>query len=122
MLKLHVAGGMEWMAPLTIIFLVNIFLTIFLLVKWYSKGISHERGISLVKEIGIFALAFGVLGTVQGLFMAFGSLSEMTETLPLSVIMGGMQVAMITALYGLIIFLVSLALFLGLRHFLKVRV
>ncbi|HYF70115.1 MAG TPA: MotA/TolQ/ExbB proton channel family protein [Ohtaekwangia sp.] len=122
MLKLHVEGGMEWMAPLTIIFLVNIVLAISCLVKVYAKGIVQERGILLVKELGIFALAFGVLGTVKALFMAFGSLSEMTETLPLNAIMGGLQVAMITALYGLIIFLVSLAFFLGLRYVVKTQI
>lgn len=122
MLKLHVEGDLKWMVPLTIVFLVNIFLAIFVLVKWNTKGMAHERVVLLVKELGIFALAFGVLGTVQGLFLAFGSLSEMAETLPLNVIMGGLRATMITATYGLIIFLVSLAMFLGLRHLVKAQV
>jgi len=39
----------------------------------------------------------------------------MEETLPLNVIMGGLKVGLITVIYGLIIFLISLAAFIGLQ-------
>jgi biopolymer transport protein ExbB/TolQ len=49
------------------------------------------------------------------LFFAFGDLERMKETLPFNVIMGGLKVALITTLYGLIIFLISLFSFIGLK-------
>jgi len=49
------------------------------------------------------------------LFFAFDDLAGMKETLPLYVIMGGLKVALITILYGLIIFMLSLISFIGLK-------
>jgi biopolymer transport protein ExbB/TolQ len=103
------------MAPLSLILIINIGLSIFLLIRWFVQHKKSERSTALVWHIGMFALAFGALGTVLGLFFAFGSLSEIPEPLPLSVIMGGMKVALITAVYGLIIFLVSICLFMLIR-------
>jgi flagellar motor component MotA len=115
MFQLHVEGGMEWMAPLSLLLIINIGLSVFLLIRWFAQHQQSERMTALIRQVGMFALAFGVLGTVSALFMAFGSLSEIPEPLPLAVIMGGMKVALITALYGLIIFLISLCMYTFIR-------
>ncbi|MBL7858579.1 MAG: MotA/TolQ/ExbB proton channel family protein [Cyclobacteriaceae bacterium] len=106
-LDFHREGGMIYMAPLTIIFLINLGLIFYgFYVKMQHKAI-QERLLETIKQLSGFALAFGAFGTLIGLFFAFGSLSEMSEALPLSTIMGGLKVAMYTTLYGFIIFIVT---------------
>ena len=60
-----------------------------------------------VKEIGLFALAFGFFGTILGLLQAFDAISS-SGPLPQQVLCAGLKVALITTIYGIIIYLVSL--------------
>lgn len=114
-LDLHREGGMVYMTPLTIVFLINLGLIFYAFyVKMQHKAI-QERLLETIKQLGGFALAFGAFGTLIGLFFAFGSLSEMSEALPLSTIMGGLKVALYTTIYGFIIFIVTQGAVLVLR-------
>ena len=62
-----------------------------------------------VKEIGLIALMTGILSTLLGLFMAFGSLSQASDIAAV-VVYAGMKVALITTLYGCLIYLASLVI------------
>lgn len=61
-----------------------------------------------VKEIGLIALTTGIFSSLLGVYMAFDVLDgiEMSPT----IVYGGMKVALITTLYGLVIYAVSLVL------------
>ena len=72
-----------------------------------------------VKEIGLFALAFGFLGHLLGIFQVLSVLrdiaadkgsdvSGMTDLLPLGVLFGGLKVTLNCFIYGVIVYLVSL--------------
>jgi hypothetical protein len=117
MLALHAEGGMEFMAPLSLLFLIIILLAVYSFLSLVNKKFVNAKFVELIHQLGMFALAFGVFGTVVGLFQAFRSLSETKEVLPVAVIYGGLKVALITALYGMIIFLFSLLVNLTLRYF-----
>lgn len=82
------------MAVLTILF-VGIFFAAWKAPQW-------------VKEIGIFALAFGFFALFSGLRQMFEFIQNSTEQIQTSVIGAGLKVAMIPVLYGLIIYMVSL--------------
>ena len=103
------------MAPLSLIFLIVIGLTGFAILSAIQKKRINEKVLEFIRQLGGFALAWGTFGTIIGLYFAFKSLSEMSETLPLNVIMGGLKVGLITVIYGLIIFLFSLAASIGLQ-------
>lgn len=64
-----------------------------------------------IKTIGSFALVTGILGQLIGLYMAFSAIEQAGDISP-SLMMGGLKVSMITTLYGILIFLLSLLLWL----------
>jgi hypothetical protein len=72
-----------------------------------------------LKELGLLALAVGVLGQLLGLYDAFSALANWEEMSGLPVgqhvggerlIAGGLKVSLTTTLYGLVIYIVSLVL------------
>ena len=103
------------MFPLTLLFLTNLVLIGLVLFSTIQKKKVNPNLLETIRQLGGLALAWGVFSTVIGLFFAFGSLEELKNTVPFEVIMGGLKVALITALYGLLIFIVSLIAFIGLR-------
>lgn len=115
MYDIYLAGGAQFMHPLTLILLANLGLIIFALIAKLQKKKVKGNILEMIRQLGGLALAWGVFSTVIGLFFAFSSLEEIKETLPFQVIMGGLKVALITALYGLIIFIFSIVSFIGLK-------
>lgn len=115
MMKMHIEGGMNYMVPLTILFLFNLGIVVFLLFATFTKKKVSSFWLEMVRQVGGLALVWGVLSTIVGFYQAFDDLSKMDETVPFAMIMGGLRVALITANYGMIIFVISLTLYLGLR-------
>ena len=95
MFELFVMGGIRWMTALTLILLA------LLLAAWKAPA--------WVKEIGIIALAVGVLGTLIGFYVAAADISKAGAIHP-SIIWEGLRIAVITLIYGLEIYLVSLVI------------
>ena len=60
-----------------------------------------------VKEIGIAALVASILWTLLGLYQAFGALLRAPDISPI-VIFGGLRVALISTIYGMGVYLISL--------------
>lgn len=112
MVDLHIEGGVIYMVPLTLLLLSNLGLIAFVL---FSKTQNKQFWIEAIRQIGLLALVWGAFSTMVGLYQAFGDLSNMIEPLPFTVIMGGLKVALITALYGLVIFIFSLIGFISLK-------
>lgn len=92
----HIEGAIEFMAPLTILFAINVLLFGYILVKkQYNSTLTD-----VFKHIGILIFVYGVAGTLTGFLQMFDALEAMKETLPLSVISGGVKVAILNVLYG----------------------
>ena len=97
-------GGLAFMSILTVM-LVAIFFAAWKAPRW-------------VKEIGLFALLFGFLGTILGLLQVLDVMGSTAasaegtfgvfESIPLSVFFGGLKVTLNTSIYGICIYLVSL--------------
>jgi chemotaxis protein MotA len=62
-----------------------------------SVAIRHKDGKGLVDQVGRFGPAFGMIGTLMGLIIMLGNMSDP------SAIGGGMAVALITTLYGAVL-------------------
>lgn len=92
----HVEGSIYFMAPLTFLFSFNIILFIYILLK---KDFESNWMVAF-KHIGFLIFAFGMFGTLSGFLQMFDALESMKETLPLSVISGGVKVALLNVLYG----------------------
>src|SRR4051812_34377209 len=115
MMAIHFEGGIQYMVPLTLMFLFMLVMVVIELVQKFRTGTTSARRTDFVKQIGLLALAWGTLSTLIGFFYAFGDLSRSGDTIPFNDIMGGLRVALITVLYGAIIYVVSLFCLLLLR-------
>ena len=61
-----------------------------------------------VKEIGIGALVAGVFATLLGLVQIFDAVQMFGDEVTFPILCGGLKVAMIAVLYGLIVYFLSL--------------
>jgi hypothetical protein len=111
MIDLHLVGGIEYMLPLSLLLLANLALIFFVLVRRFQKKPIAPKWQSIIKHIAGLALAWGAFSTMFGLVQAFNAIENAKEIIPLNVIMGGLKVASITVVYGLLIFCVSITFY-----------
>ena len=105
MFKIFMQGGAGYMTILTIL-LVAIFFAACKAPRW-------------IKEIGTFALVFGFLTYLIGMYQMFqafqqvasdlgGGVSGLFDLISPNVFFGGMRIGLIPVFYGVIIYLISL--------------
>ncbi|HNV29234.1 MAG TPA: MotA/TolQ/ExbB proton channel family protein [Cyclobacteriaceae bacterium] len=107
-IDLHIEGGIYFMFPLFLMLMVNLCIIVYLLISRIQKKQFNTKWLEAIKQIGGLAAVWGVFGTIVGLFNAFDALEAIKEMLPFQVIMGGLKVAVITAIYGLSIYCISM--------------
>ena len=112
--ELHNDGGIIFMIPLSIMLAINIGLVIYSIFRLSQKR-DVSKFVEAVRQIGVLAAAFGAACTILGLFQAFSWLASHEEGSSFQVIMGGMRVAVITAMYGLFIFCLSMLSYIILK-------
>lgn len=101
-------GGVLFMSILTIEFAVVLF---FAVKSWNKK----DGKTSMIKSSGLLAAITGILGQLIGLFSAFEAIQQMGSVSP-AILAGGLKVSMITTLYGIIIYILSLLFSLGIKY------
>ena len=104
MFTMFVEGGV-WIMTILTILLVAIFFAAWKAPRW-------------VKEIGAIALAIGVLGLLFGLLQMFDALQKVSmmredvsglfDIISPGVLFGGLKVSMISLIYSIFIYIVSL--------------
>ena len=105
MFKLFIQGGPVFMTILTVL-LVAIFFAAWKAPRW-------------IKEIGSFALVFGFLTLLIGIYQMFVALQQVAmdigegvngvfDLISPGVLFGGLRIALIPVFYGIIIYLISL--------------
>ena len=105
MFKLFIQGGPVFMTILTVL-LVAIFFAAWKAPRW-------------IKEVGSFALVFGFLTLLIGLYQMFVALQQVAmdigegvtgvfDLISPGVLFGGLKIALIPVFYGIIIYLISL--------------
>jgi Biopolymer transport proteins len=109
---LYISGGVEFMHAVSLPFLINLILIVLVILQLIQKKPVSQKWIEAGKQLGGLALALGVFGTVAGLFQAFDALESSKDIIPFQVIMGGLKVALITLLYGLIVFCISITAYI----------
>ncbi len=114
LIDLHFEGGPVFMFPLLLMLITNIGLVIYSILGLKKKTLMPKY-VEAIKQIGAMASVFGALSTLIGLMQAFNWLENSKEGASFQVIMGGMKVAIITAMYGLFIFFVSMLAYIILK-------
>lgn len=118
-IDLHLSGGLIFMIPLSLMLIVIIGLVIYSIFGLIQKKTLKPKYVEAIKQIGVLAAVFGALSTLIGLMQAFNWLENSKEGASFQVIMGGMKVAIITAMYGLFIFFVSMLAYIILKLSIK---
>jgi hypothetical protein len=109
-----IMGGYEFMSALTLEFIIATAWIIYQFVKGYiSKQPNKEkilRKIAYGKSMGVFALATGFLGQMIGLIGMFDAIKGAPADLDTRLIYDAIGVTMISATYGVLIFLFTMIL------------
>ena len=114
MLDLFYEGGMLFMGLLTILFLLLIIQAVRTRTRFTSGLLDVEtarRMLGYVRSLGILAFVVGVFGQLIGLFQAFEAIQAAGGVSP-EMLIGGLRVSLITTLYGTLILIVGLILWL----------
>ncbi len=123
MFDLFYMGGPLFMGTLTIIFISMIAVAVvngLPIIRGNADDVATAaRKLGYVKSVGLFALIIGVLGQLIGLFSAFEAIESMNVDVSPSLLAGGFKVSMITTLYGMLIYAISLLIWFGLSLMLK---
>jgi len=89
---------------------------------WFALAVASGRSgetehfshrLTYLKAMGLFTMITGILGQLIGLLLAFRAIEEAADISP-AIVAGGLKVSMITTLYGIGIYLLSILLWLGL--------
>lgn len=111
MKSLFFMGGTLFMSILTILFVIMIAWFLYHLIAVYNfRQLSPEtvlRRFGYGKSIGLFAMITGIFGQLIGFYEAFSVIEHAVDISP-GMLYGGIKVSMITTLYGISIYLISL--------------
>ncbi|MBS2098160.1 MotA/TolQ/ExbB proton channel family protein [Carboxylicivirga linearis] len=110
MKDLFFMGGPLFMSVLTLLLLGIVAWMIYhYTVAKHSTVEKKLRYLKYGKSIGLYALITGILGQLIGFYDAFSAIEKMGSVSP-AMVFAGIKVSMITTLYGMIIYIISLIL------------
>jgi hypothetical protein len=94
------------------IFTYTIFILLIVVLALFIKGLmdkgDNKKTIDLIASFGWFAVAWGFLGRTFGLIKAFDMVGAAGELTP-GLLAGGLKMALIDPLFGLVVFLIARA-------------
>lgn len=119
MTDLFYMGGPLYMGILTILLLIILALAIYRTVQILGNQVEYETTfrhyLTHIKSLGLFTLVVGILSQLIGLYQAFSAIEQAGAVSP-ALLAGGLKVSMITTIYGMIIFVLSYLIWLGLDY------
>lgn len=112
MIEFFFKGGFLFMGILTLILLLIVIGAMNVLISFFSRKMYKTeetlKNLNYIKSIGIFAMFFGILGQLVGLFSAFRAIKFDDIELSPIFIVDGFKISMITTVYGILIFSFSI--------------
>jgi len=111
MKELFYMGGPLFMGILTVLFVIILATAVYFAYA-IGTGKAEEKKncthrLTYLKSLGLFTMIMGILGQLIGLMSAFKAIEEAMDISP-SIMAGGLKVSMITTLYGILIYLISI--------------
>ena len=104
-------GGALFMGILTTLLVIMLATAVYFFVRIISGKAADQSDFShkltYVKSVGLFTMITGILGQLIGLLEAFKAIERVGDISP-AMLAGGLKVSMITTLYGILIYLISI--------------
>ena len=95
-------GGSFFMYTLLVLLIIIIFLIIRVLIK----KVVHQKQISLINSISLFALVFGFLGQIFGMIQVFDAI-EFHGGISPNALGRGVKITSLSPAFGMIVFLIG---------------
>ena len=95
-------GGPFFMYPTLFILMV----IIALLIRGFIKPNTRDKTVTLVSSISLFVLVWGFSGQMVGFISAFDAVQVAGDVSP-AALAGGLKVAILSPLFGMIVFLIA---------------
>jgi hypothetical protein len=108
-------GGPLFMGILTILLLIILAITVLYAISIFSGKAQNSESfghrLTYLKSMGLFTMITGILGQLIGLLMAFGAIERAGDISP-QMVYGGLKISFYTTVYGIVIYLLSILLWL----------
>jgi len=119
MVRYFFEGGKWFMGTLSILFLVILSLSVIagtLAIK-STSGYAYKitNFIGYIRSVALFALVFGVFSQILGLVDIFDYLANKNSEIAPAILAKGIKITCWTTIYGIIIYMVSILITLGLK-------
>jgi hypothetical protein len=114
-IDIYKQGGIQFMHLITILLLMNLAIAVYIVYSRIKLKEISPNWLEALKHVSGFAVALGTFGTLFGLLFAFDALEKSEQVIPFPIIMGGLKVSLINILYGLIVFFISMVVYLILK-------
>lgn len=115
-------GGILFMSALTAILCLIVVFTVILINNQFFRKIQNSnktcQQITKIKSLGLLALVIGLLGQLLGLFSAFKAVKLGEVEASPALLTEGFSISMISAVYGILIFVISLTIGYSIKKFL----
>ena len=99
--RLNEGGPLFMYTTLTLLIVI-----IALLIRGFLKKEARQKTITLVSSISLFVLVWGFLGQMLGLITAFDAIEAAGDISP-SMLAGGLKIAILSPLFGMVVFLIA---------------
>jgi hypothetical protein len=111
MKDLFYMGGTLFMGILTLLLVVIVAVAVYFFISIATgkagDKVNFRHQLTYVKSLGLFTMITGILGQLIGLLQAFKAIEQAGDVSP-ALLAGGLKVSMITTLYGVFIYLLSI--------------
>lgn len=111
MLELFMMGGPLFMGILTLVLIGMVACVI----RYVMAAEQTQDKLDLIRSFGLLATIIGILGQLIGLFDALKSIEQVGQVAP-GMLAGGLKISMITTLYGLLIYMISMIIYITLKY------
>ena len=108
-----VMGGSLFMSILTILLVIIVAVSVYFAISIANGKAADKESfrhqLRYIKSLALFTMITGILGQMIGLFSAFIAIEGAGDISP-AMVAGGLKVSMITSLTGVVICLISIAI------------
>ena len=119
MVRFFIEGNLKIMGTLSLLFLVILTLSVIagtLAIKSTASNADKIKKLSgYIKSVALFTLVFGIFGQILGLVDIFDYLASKDSQLAPAILAKGIKITCWSTIYGIMIYLVSILISLGLE-------